>query len=165
MKFEYETKRLGLTLLKPSARSARQILEFYNKNRAVFERYEATRPAGFYTEGYQKEMLEFEYNQAIRRKSLRFWVYLKHDPSRIIGTICFYNIIRPVFNSCETGYKFDQRYWNRGYAREAMALGIALMLEDAGLHRIQAYVMEENAASIRLLESLHFQYEDRKSVV
>lgn len=159
MNFQYETRRLGLTLLKPSDINARQVLEFYNKNRFAFERYESVRPVDFYTEDYQKAMLEFEYNQAIHSKSLRFWVYLKCDPARMIGTISFFNVIRPVYNRCETGYKFDQRYWNHGYAKEAMTLGISLMFEEAGLHRIEAYVMEENTASIRLLESLGFQYE------
>ena len=62
MKFKYETRRLSLKLLKPSAKYARQALDFYNRNRAVFERYEALRPKDFYTEGYQKAMLEHDYN-------------------------------------------------------------------------------------------------------
>ena len=68
MKFKYETRRLSLKLLKPSAKYARQALDFYNRNRAVFERYEALRPKDFYTEGYQKAMLEHDYNLAIHSK-------------------------------------------------------------------------------------------------
>ena len=45
MKFEYETDRLLLKLPEPSLASARQALDFYNKNRSLFERYEAARPA------------------------------------------------------------------------------------------------------------------------
>ena len=159
MKFQYETRRLGLTVLKPSAHSARQVLEFYNRNRSIFERYEAARPADFYTETYQKALLEFEYNQTIHNKSIRFWIYLRREPARIIGTICFYDIVRPIFNRCETGYKFDVRYWHRGYAREAMDFGISMIFDEAKFHRIEAYVMKENTASIRLLENLDFQYE------
>ena len=159
MKFQYETQHLGLTLLNPSVKNARQVLDFYNRNRSVFEPYEAARPANFYTEGYQKAMLEFDYNQTIQNKSLRFWIYLSQNPSRIIGTICFYDIVRPIYNRCETGYKFDQRYWHRGYAKEAMELGISLIFQEIGLHRIEAYVMKKNTASVRLLKSLEFQYE------
>ena len=142
MKFKYETRRLSLKLLKPSAKYARQALDFYNRNRAVFERYEALRPKDFYTEGYQKAMLEHDYNLAIHSKCFRFWVFTKNDPARIIGSICF-----------------DERYWHRGLAKEAMELGITLMFYEVGLHRIEAYAMKDNTASIRLLDSLGFQYE------
>lgn len=159
MKFKYETRRLSLKLLKPSAKYARQALDFYNRNRAVFERYEALRPKDFYTEGYQKAMLEHDYNLAIHSKCFRFWVFTKNDLARIIGSICFYDIIQPVYGRCETGYKFDERYWHRGLAKEAMELGITLMFYEVGLHRIEAYAMKDNTASIRLLDSLGFQYE------
>ena len=101
MKFKYETRRLSLKLLKPSAKYARQALDFYNRNRAVFERYEALRPKDFYTEGYQKAMLEHDYNLAIHSKCFRFWVFTKNDPARIIGSICFYDIIQPVYGHAE----------------------------------------------------------------
>ena len=159
MKFQYETRRLGLTVLKTSAHSARQVLEFYNRNRSIFERYEAARPADFYTETYQKALLEFEYNQTIHNKSIRFWIYLRREPARIIGTICFYDIVRPIFNRCETGYKFDPEFWHKGYAREAMSFGISLMFNELNLHRVEAFVMKENIASIRLLSALDFQLE------
>lgn len=64
-----------------------------------------------------------------------------------------------IYDRCETGYKFDRRYWHKGFAKEAMSLGISLMYEELCLHRIEAYVMEENKASVRLLRSLGFQYE------
>ena len=40
-----------------------------------------------------------------------------------------------------------------------MELGITLMFYEVGLHRIEAYAMKDNTASIRLLDSLGFQYE------
>jgi len=40
-----------------------------------------------------------------------------------------------------------------------MEFGISLILDEAKFHRIEAYVMKENTASIRLLENLDFQYE------
>ncbi len=159
MNFKYETPRLYLKLLKPSAKSARLALDFSLRNRTAFERYEPFKPDGFYTEGYQKKMLEHDYNLAVQNKCFRFWAFAKNDPSRVIGTICFYDIVQPIYGRCETGYRFDEQYWHRGLAREAMELGIALMFYEIGLHRIEAYAMRENAASIRLLERLDFQWE------
>ena len=159
MNFEHETKRLILKILPPSPESAEAVLDFYCKNRAAFEQYEAARPVNFYTRDHQKYILTHEYNLAIKRKCIRFWVYEKKNPGQIIGTVCFYNITRSIYDRCETGYKFDQGFWHKGYASEAVAAGISLMFEELGLHRIEAYVMGENAPSIRLLMELGFHYE------
>lgn len=159
MNFQYETKHLILKILEPSSRSANQVLDFYNRNRIIFERYEATRSADFYTKEHQKLILTNEFNLAITEKCIRFWVYEKNNPDFPIGTICFYNIVHSIYDRCETGYKFDSHYWHKGYAKEAMAVGISLMFQELNLHRIEAFVMKENKASIRLLRNLNFQYE------
>lgn len=159
MKLEYETERLTLKILKPAPEYARDILRFYDANRCVFEPYEPLRPNNFYTENYQKTVLTYEYNLAVRMTDVRFWVYEKINPDRIIGTVCFHNIVRSVYDRCEAGYKFDQNFWHLGYAREAMTLGLSVMFDDLRLHRIEAYVMENNKPSIRLLNALGFQYE------
>lgn len=166
MQFEYETSNLFLKLLQPSAEAAEQTLQFYAKNRALFERYEATRSAGFYTKDYQKNILTHEYNLALQEQCFRFWIYEKRHMDHPIGTISFYNIIRSIYDRCETGYKFDPAFWHKGYAREAMSFGISLIFNELNLHRIEAYVMKENTPSIRLLSALQFQLEGicRKSI-
>lgn len=166
MNFKYETERLYLKILNPSYENAREVLDFYNRNKEIFEEYEAARPANFYTINYQKSLLASEYNLAVQMKSIRFWIYEKQNPCHIVGTICFYNIIHSVYERCETGYKFDECYWHMGYAKEAMELGILLMFEELHLHRIEAYVMPKNSASLHLLQSLGFQWEGtcRKSI-
>ncbi len=166
MQFEYETTHLRLKLLRPSDRSAEQVLYFYTKNRALFERYEAARSADFYTKAYQQKILTNEFHLALQQQCFRFWIYEKSNPCRIIGTISFYNIIHSIYDRCETGYKFDPSFWHKGYAREAMSLGISLMFDELNLHRIEAYVMKENNPSIRLLSDLNFQLEGicRKSI-
>lgn len=159
MNYSYETCRLSIRLLEPAPQTARQTLDFYSKNRIVFEQYEAMRPEKFYTPICQKAILSAELDLALRQKCFRFWIYEKNRPTHIIGTICFYNIVRTARGRCETGYKFDPRYWHKGYAREAMQFGIELMSGQLDIHRIEAFVVEENAPSIRLLQSLDFRYE------
>lgn len=159
MNFEQKTERLVLKILPPSIEYAEAVLDFYRKNRAIFERYEAARPENFYTRDHQKTILTHEYNLAMEQKCIRFWVYEKRNAGKIIGTVCFYNITRSIYDRCETGYKFDRNFWHKGYAREAAAAGISLMFGELGLHRVEAYVMEENAPSLRLLRELGFQYE------
>lgn len=166
MNFEYKTKRLILKVLEPSEQNAKKVLDFQKKNRDIFEHYEAMRPADFYTQEYQNRLLTCEYSLALQKKTIRFFVFEKENPNQLIGTICFYNIVHYIYDRCETGYRFDYDYWHQGYAHEAMTYGISLMFEELNLHRIEAYVMEDNTPSIRLLKNLHFEYEGtcRKSI-
>ncbi|HCJ76861.1 MAG TPA: N-acetyltransferase [Roseburia sp.] len=157
MKFTYETDRLILRLL--GEEEAPAVLQFYRKNRAVFEPYEAIHPEQFYTESYQRTLLNCELSLTLKHNLIRFYVFRRENPDEIIGTVCFRNIDRSTYYSCETGYRFSPAYWHKGYAREALAFGIQLMFEEFHLHRIEATVMPENTASIRLLESLAFQQE------
>lgn len=157
MNLIYETDRLILKVLRPEA--AKKVLCFYLDNKELFEKYEAARPENFYTIKYQKSLLLCEYNLAVRLSAVRFYVFLKEEPEQIIGTICFRNIVHSIYETCETGYKFDSRFWHQGYAAEALTAGISIMFEDLNLHRIEACVMPENSASIHLLENLHFERE------
>lgn len=157
MNLIYETDRLILKVLRPEA--AKKVLCFYLDNKELFEKYEARRPDNFYTAKYQKSVLLCEYNLTVQLSAVRFYVFLKEDPERIIGTVCFRDITRSIYESCEVGYKFDERFWHHGYATEALIEGIDIMFGDLGLHRITACVMPENTPSIRLLESLYFKRE------
>ena len=157
MNLIYETDRLILKVLRPEA--AKKVLCCYLDNKELFEKYEASRPDNFYTVKYQKSVLLCEYNLTVQLSAVRFYVFLKDDPDRIIGTICFRDITRSIYDSCEVGYKFDERFWHHGYATEALIEGIDIMFGDLGLHRITACVMPGNTPSIRLLESLYFKRE------
>lgn len=157
MRLHYETDRLYLKILQPDA--APHVLGFYLDNREVFEQYEPARPRHFYTERYQYSLLQGEYNAAIRLSSIRFWVFCKSDPGQIIGTISFHNVQRSIFQCCQVGYKFDQRFWHQGYASEALLQGVKIMFYELKLHRIEAYVMPDNTPSLHLLESLGFERE------
>lgn len=153
----YETDRLILKVLK--ADDAENVLQFYLDNKELFEKYEPDRPDNFYTAAHQKAVLICEYNLTVKLSAVRFYVYRKEQPDKIIGTIGFRNITRSIYQTCEAGYKFDRNFQHQGYAFEALCMGIAVMFEDLKLHRIEANVMPENAPSIHLLESLGFTLE------
>lgn len=157
MDLTYETDRLILKVLKGD--SAEAVLNFYLDNKNLFERYEPERPDNFYTVEHQKAVLICEYNLTVKLSAVRFYVFRKEQPDQIIGTICFRNITRSFYQSCEIGYKFDLRYQHQGYAFEALCMGISVMFADLGLHRIEANVMPCNKPSIRLLEAIGFGLE------
>ena len=73
MKFTYETDRLILRLL--GVEVAPAVLQFYRKNRAVFEPYEAIHPEQFYTESYQRTLLNCELSLTFKHNLIRFNVF------------------------------------------------------------------------------------------
>lgn len=157
MDLYYETERLTLQVL--LEKDADRVLDFYLRNQAVFEAREPSRPANFYTREYQAMLLRAEFQMAVKLHGVRFWLFEKTNPGQIIGTVSFQNVIRSVYQSCQIGYKLDEAYWHRGYAREAILRAIPVALNDLHLHRIEALVLPDNLPSIRLLERLGFERE------
>ena len=154
MLFIYETSRLLLKVIHADAADA--VLDFYFRDKELFERFEPDRMQNFYTLQYQRQMLIFEYNMAVQGKLFRFYIYEKSNPGKIIGTICVHHIGRGYTSSCEVGYKFSSEVHHRGYATEALLWIMQLVFHELKLHRALAYVLPDNTASIRLLERVGF---------
>jgi ribosomal-protein-alanine N-acetyltransferase len=60
-------------------------------------------------------------------------------------------------NTAELGYAFGRRYWNLGYATEAVE-GLVERAKSTGLCVLEAYAFPENPASARVLEKAGFQH-------
>lgn len=156
MLLQYETSRLILKVLLPE--DGQKVLDFYLQDKDLFERYEADRPAGFYTTSFQQNTLRAEYALTMKLSAVRFYVFLKENPNQPIGTVCLYNIANS-FARCELGYKFSSAYHHRGYAQEAVERCVDMAFAELKIHRICAMVQKDNTSSIRLLQSLGFQKE------
>lgn len=154
MNFEYETDRLLLKIL--TAKFAEDVLFFQKRNRDIFEQYDGTKPEKYYTAGYQRTLLNFDFNMSVCQKSFRYWIMEKTNPTRIIGTVSIQRIERSIFQTCVIGYKMDRDYLRQGYMHETLSLITDLIFSDLKLHRIEAYVKPDNIASIRLLEKSGF---------
>lgn len=59
----------------------------------------------------------------------------------------------------ELGWILAPRHQGRGYAREAIRAVIRYCIDVLGTHRIEAAIMPENLASIRVAESVGFRLE------
>lgn len=79
--------------------------------------------------------------------------------NRLVGQVTAGNIVRGSFNSCYLGYWIDRRYAGRGIGSIAVALVTDHCFGAGRLHRVEANVRPENAASRRLLEKLEFRAE------
>ena len=139
LSFSYETERLILRL--PSTDYLREIHDFLYRNRSCFEKYEPTAPENYYTLDFQQTLARCELKLALKLSSVRFYVFLKEDPSTIIGTVCLHNIIKMPYFTSEVGYKFDASYQHHGYAREALSMALSVGFYGLGLHKIFARCM------------------------
>ncbi|MGB8454520.1 MAG: GNAT family N-acetyltransferase [Anaerocolumna sp.] len=153
----YQTDRLILKVLDKS--HAKQVFDYYLRNKDFLEEWEAVKGEEFYTLSCQEKLLDKDFNDINNHTTLRLWIYNKKDTDRIIGTVAFTNIVRGVFLSCFLGYKLDKDEINKGYMTEATGKGIDIMFEDYGLHRIEANIMPKNVRSLKVVNKLGFYNE------
>ena len=157
MKFEITTERLILKVL--GSESASMILNFYNRNRDIFEKYEPVIGDDFYSIGHQKRILDFEHKNILRLVMMRYWIFEKDNPKQVIGTVSYRNIVRPIYESCTIGYKMDRDFMNKGYCSEAIKASIPEIANELGIHRFEALILPDNDPSIHMVEKLGFKFE------
>ncbi|MGH3518236.1 MAG: GNAT family N-acetyltransferase [Haloechinothrix sp.] len=78
---------------------------------------------------------------------------------RFVGQLTIGNVIRAALRSAWIGYWVASPHASGGVATAAGALAVDHAFESAGLHRLEATVRPENAASIRVLTKLGFRRE------
>ena len=70
-------------------------------------------------------------------------------------------ILRKGPRDAELGYWIGQRYWNQGYATEAVEELIRYGFEEEGISRIWCQSMDGNAQSARVQEKCGFVFDHR----
>ncbi|NBU20653.1 GNAT family N-acetyltransferase [bacterium] len=154
-----ETNRVIIKLLEPEISNL--VLQYYLRNKESFAATESLRPSNFYTLAYwteqaKKSLLEFKNDQAVR-----FCLFDKLHPDKMIGTVNFTQIFRGPFQACYLGYALDKKSEGKGLMTEALAKAIQYMFDELNLHRVMANYLPDNARSARVLEKLGFVIEGR----
>lgn len=157
MRLIYQTERLTIQLLNED--SASLVLEFYQRNKEIFEPWEPLCPKEFYTLAYQEAALKAEFQLFLRANSIRYYIFERTNDHRIVGTLSFYHILYSPYNSCKLGYRLDKDNHGKGYAFEAISYLLPLLFKEQKLHRIEAEIMENNVPSLKLINRLGFTFE------
>lgn len=97
----------------------------------------------------------------MKKGYLRYYLFEKSDLGHIIGTVSVGQIRAYPYCSGIMGYKMAVNKKNMGYGTEAARAVCHAAFAYLGLHRIEAYVMENNLPSIRLLEKCGFKKEGK----
>lgn len=88
----------------------------------------------------------------------RFVIKL-NDTGNIIGVAGITNVIRGVSRAGFIGYWIGAGHLNKGYATEATILAMQFAFESLGLHRVNLWIADDNAPSLRIAEKLQLRYE------
>jgi [ribosomal protein S5]-alanine N-acetyltransferase len=89
---------------------------------------------------------------------LRWAVRLRSAQSKLIGTAGYNSWDRQNFCG-EIGYDLLPFYWGRGLMPEALRAVIGFGFQQMGLNRVEADVVTDNQASVRVLQKLGFTEE------
>jgi len=154
VKKEYKSNRLILRVLDDDY--AQQVLDYYIENKEFLHAWETKREDVYYTLSFQRQLLMDDYKKFLDGIRVRFWIFLKDEPDKIIGTISLDNIIRDPFLSCFLGYRLHVDYLNRGYMTEAVKKVVQIAFKEYGLHRIEANIMPRNIPSFKVVEKSGF---------
>lgn len=152
-----ETERLILRVLDKTYVS--QVLAFLEENRQDFSRYEAEKKEIYFTKYYQEYVIQNEYEASLKKIYLRYYLSEKGSEERIIGTVSVGQLRAFPYCSGVLGYKMAVAKKNQGYATEAVQAVCRSAAEYLGLHRLEAYTLEDNLPSIRVLEKCGFRRE------
>ena len=77
----------------------------------------------------------------------------------ILGVVNLNEIVRGAFQSAYMGYGVGAAFQGRGYMKEAAALAVERAFGEFGLHRVEANIVPDNAASIGVINELGFHRE------
>ncbi len=86
------------------------------------------------------------------------WKIVEASTGENAGVVSIY-YFKPEHRKAELGYWLLDRFWKKGIASEVIPAIIEYWRTERNLHRLEAFVEEENEASIRLMEKLGFVHE------
>jgi [ribosomal protein S5]-alanine N-acetyltransferase len=135
------------------------LAEFFRRNEHHLAPWDPPRPAGVMQSSFWEGECERAVGDYEDGTVVRWVMFARGDPSRIIGRINFTQIARGPFQSCMLGYAIDAAHQGRGLMREALEATIGHVFAVLRLHRIQANYVQENLRSGRLLQRLGFSRE------
>lgn len=153
--------RVGIRPLR--LRDATSWSESRTRNEAWLEPWEGRQPsvpsstwAERHTPAAYAATLRILRREAKEGRSLPFAVTYDGD---LAGQVTVANIVRGAFQNASVGYWIDGRLAGRGIMPLALAMVVDHCFTEVGLHRIEANVRPENAASRRVVEKLSFRQE------
>lgn len=99
-----------------------------------------------------------DYLDRLSNNKLRFYRAIEFE-DKVVGVIGLRKREYIYRFSCELGYWIGQPYWNMGFATQAVKTMLSIAFDEWEMERVDAYTMQGNDASQRVLEKAEFTYE------
>lgn len=96
-------------------------------------------------------------NRLLKTKTVFTWCVESKSNKQVVGRVDLGGFTKK--SMAEISYYFSSEYWGMGFATEAVKEVVCFGIEDLKLHRIQAMVMPDNKASLKVLKNAGFQEE------
>ncbi len=87
-----------------------------------------------------------------------FWAIVLPRTGRVIGKFTLFHL-NPDHGRAEIGYVLNRRFWRKGYGAEVLAAMLETCFDQFDLHRLEADIDPDNAASLALLAKFGFERE------
>ena len=94
-----------------------------------------------------------------RRPGFAAWLVCRREDDEVLGAIELSQIVLGPFRSAYLGYFVGEPYARQGYMTEALGHAIREAFTRLRLHRVEANIQPDNAASIALVKRLGFAKE------
>ncbi len=150
---QLETKRLILRKIKRN--DAKQAFENWCNSDIVSKYVMWNKHEDLQTTDKLYDTWEKEYKDL---KTYRWIVEIKKT-NELIGTIDVVSKKYLPYSSCEIGYCYGEKFWNKGYATEALESVIKFLFEECSAEVIFAEHMSNNPASGKVMEKAGMKYE------
>lgn len=114
------------------------------------------RLAGTYTPVHEINHLEW-FNSLTKNKNNIVFA-IRDENSVLIGTCKLYNI-STIHRNAEIAIRIGEEFQGKGYGTKAISNLIQIAFDDYNLHRLYAYIHEDNTASIKSFSKSGMQVE------
>ena len=147
-----ETERL--LLRKGSIEDAQKIYENYGRDPEVskyvtWDTHKSVEDAIFFMNEWQESYKE---NTSYK------WLVVEKSSNEIIGSIAAVKV-NEKNKTVEIGYCYGSKWWNKGYATEALKAVIKFFFEEIGVETISADHLTANPASGKVMKKAGMTYE------
>lgn len=137
---------------------APMLLDYCLRNRSFLEPFEPLRDEDYFTLEHQSEVIKQSLLQCQTDQAYTFGLFSK-EQDKLIGRVNLSGVSRGVIQCAYLGYSLDQEYNGKGWMTQAVQWVTRFGFSSLLLHRIQAAVMPNNAASIRVLKKSGYHQE------
>ena len=149
------TARLRLRAPAPALTSA--VVDFLRRNARHLAPWDPPQPPDVATPAMVQDMLTRGADAFASGQALRWWLSLRSQPTRVIGSVQLSSLVGGAFYSGHLGYALDAQAQGQGLMHEALEAAIAEAFSPrVNLHRLQAAVRPENSRSLAVLQRLGF---------